>query len=177
MKETVADWLIKVIEDAEGRYYSLVLLVGRSGTGKTRNLQCVADRLGNPVINANLILTERLLQLTKRQRALQAKRILAEEVDKVERQTVLLDNIEVLFDPELAQDPMRLLQGLSRNRTIVATWPGAYDGAFLTYAEPGHPEWRRYSQPEASIVAIEGSLPQATTAQHESPRSGAQEKR
>jgi hypothetical protein len=65
---------------------------------------------------------------------------------------VLLDNIELLFAAELAQDPLRLLQSLSRNRTIVAAWPGLFDGKTLTYAEPGHPEARRYSTPQAVIV-------------------------
>ena len=36
---------------------------------------------------------------------------------------VLLDNIELLFAVEFAQDPLRLLQSLSRNVTIVAAWP------------------------------------------------------
>ncbi|MEN6474686.1 MAG: BREX-3 system P-loop-containing protein BrxF, partial [Syntrophaceae bacterium] len=37
---------------------------------------------------------------------------------------VLLDNIEILFDVSLKQDPLRLLQGLSRNTTLVAAWSG-----------------------------------------------------
>jgi len=37
---------------------------------------------------------------------------------------VLLDNVEVLFDVSLKQDPLRLLQGLSRNKTVVAAWSG-----------------------------------------------------
>ena len=65
---------------------------------------------------------------------------------------ILLDNIELLFAENFAQDPLRLLQSLSRNRTIVAAWPGAFDGTSLTYAEPGHPEARRYSMPQAVIV-------------------------
>ena len=53
---------------------------------------------------------------------------------------------------ELAQDPLKLLQSLSRNRTVVAAWPGNFDGVSLTYAEPGHPEARRYPTPQAMIV-------------------------
>ena len=36
---------------------------------------------------------------------------------------ILLDNIEVIFDVALKQDPLRLLQRLSRNKTVVAAWP------------------------------------------------------
>ena len=70
--------------------------------------------------------------------------ILDEIVREERSDVVLLDNIELLFAVELAQDPLRLLQSLSRNRTIVAAWPGTFDGKTLTYAEPGHPEARRY---------------------------------
>ena len=37
---------------------------------------------------------------------------------------MLLDHLEILFDPALEQDPLRLLQGVSRDRTVVAAWPG-----------------------------------------------------
>ena len=57
---------------------------------------------------------------------------------------ILLDNIEVLFDVSLKQDPLRLLQGLSRNKTVVAAWSGSIDGEHMVYATPDHPEYRRY---------------------------------
>jgi hypothetical protein len=70
---------------------------------------------------------------------------------------VLLDNIELLFAEELAQDPLRLLQALSRNRAVVAAWPGGFDGKYLTYAEPSHAEARRYQTPQAVIVKAGGA--------------------
>ena len=57
---------------------------------------------------------------------------------------VLLDNIEILFDVHLKQDPLRLLQGLSRNKTVVAAWNGSIVDGHMTYAVPDHPEYRRY---------------------------------
>ena len=157
MKEPVQERLQDATVEAEARYYRLVLLVGEPRSGKTLALRAVAERMGCPVVNLNLTLSQRLLELTRKQRALRVKRILAEELDELRAETVMVDNIEVLFDPDLSQDPLRLLQGLTRNRTIASTWPGTFDGIHLTYAEPGHPEWRRYSKPEAAIVAIEGS--------------------
>jgi hypothetical protein len=65
---------------------------------------------------------------------------------------VILDNIEILFDPALQQDPLRCLQGVSRNRTIVASWNGSARDRMLSYAEPGHREYRRYTEVPAIIV-------------------------
>jgi hypothetical protein len=57
---------------------------------------------------------------------------------------VLLDNIEILFDVHLKQDPLRLLRGLSRNKTVVAAWNGSIVDGHITYAAADHPEDRRY---------------------------------
>jgi hypothetical protein len=57
---------------------------------------------------------------------------------------VLLDNIEILFDVSLMLDPLRLLQGLSRNKTVVAAWSGSVEGKHMVYATPDHAEYKRY---------------------------------
>ena len=66
---------------------------------------------------------------------------------------VLLDNIEIMFDVAMRQDPLRLLQRLSRNKTVVATWNGNIVDNSLTYAAPTHPEFRRYPIARDLLVA------------------------
>jgi hypothetical protein len=148
--------LSHLIEDVLPRtqeaYYKLVLAVGPARTGKTAVLTELAKQHSWPRLNVNLRLSERLLELTHRQRAARVAGILDDLIREEKSEVVLLDNIELLFAEELAQDPLRLLQSLSRNRAIVAAWPGGFDGVSLTYAEPGHPETRRYQTPEAVIV-------------------------
>jgi hypothetical protein len=68
---------------------------------------------------------------------------------------VLIDNIEILFEVSLKQDPLRLLQQISRNRTVVATWNGTIAGGYLTYAATNHPEYRRYPAHDLLIVTLE----------------------
>jgi len=148
------DEIIARVEEAKELYHRLVLVVGPMRSGKTQALRALADDRGWPLINANLQISERMLELTQRQRALRAPRLLDDVVSEVGDDVVLLDNLEMLFSPDLALDPLRLLQGLSRNRTVVATWCGEYDGTYLTYAEPGHPEWKRDTYPERRIVAV-----------------------
>jgi hypothetical protein len=146
------------IEEARPLYHRLVIVAGPPRSGKTSALRDLHDEHGWPLVNVNLALSEKLLELTAKQRALRVARIVDDIVQDQAGDTVLLDNIEMLFHPDLKQDPLRLLQSLSRNRTIVATWRGAQLGSSLTYAAPDHPEFRRFEEPQALIVSS-GDVP------------------
>ena len=133
-------------------YNRLVLLVGPSGSGRTTALRALADAEKAPMLNVGAEISRRLLDLTERQRVLQLPKLLEETVAAFPSKLMLLDNTEVLFSPLLKQDPLRLLQGLSRDRTIIASWLGKVEGPHLTYAVPDHPEFRRY--PSAALLIV-----------------------
>lgn len=144
--------LQEVIRQAANQYFRLVLLVASSGSGKTALLQAVAQENGFPLLNINLELSKRMLELTRSQRARQVERLLKDVIASAQGEVVLLDNLEILFDPSLEVEPLRLLQVVSRNCTLVATWNGHYRDGTLTYAEPGHPEYSRFKPVEAILV-------------------------
>lgn len=158
------------VEKARQLYHRLVIVTGPPRSGKTSALRDLHDERGWPLVNINLALSEKLLELTARQRALRVARIVDDIVQEQAGDTVLLDNIEMLFHPDLKQDPLRLLQSLSRNRTIVATWRGAHLGTSLTYAAPDHPEFRRFDEPQALILSsgVPPGSSGATSAQEQS---------
>jgi len=146
--------LEKATLEAAHQYFRLVLLVGAPGSGKTARLQSVAKKLGCELVNLNLELSKKLLELTRDQRSRQVERSLKEVIAAVSGEVVLLDNLEILFDVSLELDPLRLLQVSSRNRTIVASWNGSSHGSTLTYAEPGHPEFAQFKNVEALVVPL-----------------------
>ncbi|WP_295101947.1 BREX-3 system P-loop-containing protein BrxF [uncultured Candidatus Kuenenia sp.] len=156
MAEPIHDKIKRSLLAAEGLYHRLVLLVGETGSGKTSVLRDIADDFGASVININLALSSELLELTARQRSLWLPGILDQIVDKAQS-PVVLDNLEILFDKDLKQDPLRLLQGISRNRTVVASWNGTSTGGRLLYAETGHPEYRSYDLVDVLIVNMDGT--------------------
>jgi hypothetical protein len=155
MPQPLADRVIDAVGHAAELYYRLVMLVAPVGAGKTRALQEVHERTAAPLVNVNLELSRRMLDLTERQRALQLPRLLAEIVGASVADVVLLDNVEVLFDVSLMQDPLRLLQGLSRNMTVVAALSGSIYDQHLVYATPDHPEYKRYPLRDFLVVNLE----------------------
>jgi len=146
--------LEEAIQQAASQYFRLVVLVGAPRSGKTATLQSTAQKLGCEVVNVNLELSKRMLDLTRSQRSRQVERQLKELIAAATGQVVLLDNLEILFDTALEVDPLRLLQVSSRNRTIVASWSGSYRDSTLTYAEPGHPEFVQIKQFEAIVITV-----------------------
>jgi len=148
-----ADILARGVREAASRYYRLVLLVGMAGAGKSVALGALGSN-PTPRLSLGSALGARLLELSRRQRALDCARLLESILDETGADPVALDNLEILFDPALQQDVLRLLQGLSRNRTIVAAWPGEYVDGVLSHAESGHPEFVRYTNPEAVLVNL-----------------------
>ena len=154
MAEAIQDKIKRSLQAAEGLYHRLVLLVGETGSGKTSVLRDVAKSFGTEVINVNLALSAELLELTAKQRALRLPGILDQVIDKVQS-PVVLDNLEILFDKDLKQDPLRLLQGISRNRLVVASWNGTTTGGKLIYAEAGHSEYRSYDLVDLTVVSMD----------------------
>ena len=144
MLEPIVDQIIQNLEYAAELYNRLILVIGSYGSGKTEILNTVAERINIPVLNVNFELSRRMLDLTERQRALKVSQILKEIVAEGDKEVVIMDNTEILFDISLKQDPLRLLQGISRNKTIVASWNGDINDKHLFYAMPGHSEYRKY---------------------------------
>lgn len=156
--EPLADQIVRKIQEVGELYHRLVIVAAPSGSGKTAVLQEVSERTGYQRISVNLDLSRRLLDLTERQRALQVPRLLDEIVGAACGNVVLLDNVEILFDVNLKLEPLQVLRGLARNRTVVVAWNGSVTSAGarhsqLSYAEPGHPEYRHYPANDLVVMS------------------------
>ena len=143
MTECVSEALREQLGHAGSLYHRLVLVIGEDADYRTQILRDVAERTGGHYANVDMELSRCLLDHTERQRVLRLPQLL-EQVAGPARGAVLLDRTHILFEPVLRQDPLRLLQRLSRNRTVAASWDGAIENGHLVHATPEHPEYRRY---------------------------------
>jgi len=146
------DEILKALDSTEGSYQRLILLIGSQGTGKTSIMQEVSTALDVPLTNINLELSKKLMTISERKRPLEARTVLSDILQGMKGEIALLDNIELLFDRNLKLDPLRLLQTHSRNKTIVSTWNGVYEKNQLSYASPGHPEYRREDATDTIVI-------------------------
>jgi ATPase family associated with various cellular activities (AAA) len=155
MAEPLSARIMHLIPQAMPMYHRLILIVAPLGAGKTAALREVAQQTGYNYVNVNLELSRCMLELTQRQRQLQVSRLLRDIIRAAHDQAVLLDNLEILFDVSLQLDPLRCLQDVARDRTVVAAWNGTVTAGHLTYATPDHPEYRRYALEDLVVVCPE----------------------
>ena len=138
----------------------LILLVGSSG--KTRLLRALARRLNTAPLNVGMKLGRRLAATAVSDRGFSTNESLREIVDDVRNDVpLLLDNLEVLFDPSLKINPFNVIKLLAHSRLVIATWPGELRNDRLMYAGMGHPEHRNYTRDGVVVFETAQSHPGA----------------
>jgi chromosomal replication initiation ATPase DnaA len=155
MEKSALVLINNAVSHAPGMYCRLILLVGPSGSGKTSALQELSEKTGKNIINVNLEMSRALLEIPVNRRESRVSRIFNDLVRDDGASSdfpVLLDNLEILFDKDLKQDPLVLLQNASHNYTVIASWNGTCDRSKLTFAVSGHPEYRYYGSIDAQII-------------------------
>jgi hypothetical protein len=138
----------------------LILLIGPPRSGKTALLKSFGERMGMVPLNIGSELGRQLMPVPHKQRHLQAGNLLRELAEMhAPGDLLLIDNIELLFDPSLQLSPLDLLKKQAHTKKVVAVWPGELRGegrtARLTYAEMGHPEQRDYATDGVVVLQIQ----------------------
>lgn len=106
-------------------------------------------------INVGQLLSEKLIMVPKQERSVQASLIFSEMIRSTTTEPVGLNRLEILFNRELAVDPLKLLLANAKEKTVLALWPGRFDPKIgLTYAQPSHPEYRFYKPSDISNLLI-----------------------
>lgn len=137
--------LQKVIKSTSRSSEKLVLVVGKAGSGKSRLLR---ELPADAYIDLSKELSERLLHLPRRKRPQLIQNLLQEIINSCEGSLVIVDNIEMLFLPELELNPLKILAQLSREKILVVAWSGSYKDGQLVWGEPGQLNYHILTFPE-----------------------------
>ncbi len=147
--------LVKQIQHSAA-HTKLILVVAPHSSGKTQLLMKLSEASTIPRINLNLELSKLLIDVPAKRRSPKVDRFVSEIVHRFNNGTkgVILDNIELLFAVELQIDPLRLFENIGRNYLLIVSWPGKVHGKTLTYAEPGHGEYKHYPDVDCPIIDL-----------------------
>jgi len=134
----------------------LIVLAGPRGSGKTKLLRELGDKMGVQPLNINLELGRRFAATSQAARGFSAGQLLRDIADRERNDSdlLLLDNLELLFERGLQINPLDLIKRLAHSKRIVAVWPGELRGNRLYYAEMTHPEYRDYDSDGVVALAI-----------------------
>ena len=121
----------------------LIVLAGQRGSGKTKLLHELGAKLGISPLNVSLELGRRLAATPINKRGFSAGELLREiAVKERTEDPLLLDNLELLFEPGLQINPLDLVRRLAHSKRVVAVWSGDLHDDRLVYADMSHPEHR-----------------------------------
>jgi len=149
-----ADTVINSLAHVGKNFSKLLILVGPASSGKTQCLHEISERINIPYINLGVDLSKKLIELSSKQQVLRVSGLTKEIISNVTLDTVLVDNIELLFNPELKIDPVRLLLNCSRNKTLIVAFSGKQVGNSIIYAEPHHLEHRKFEIKDYEAISF-----------------------
>lgn len=158
MAQNINQAVINAINNVSLDRHKLVVLLGAFGVGKTKILRDIAEETGGVYLNLNLELSERLLTLPRNAMndGVTVPRLIDEICDSFSpnKETILVDNIELLFSPELGKiNPIDTFKRFSRQRPVVIAIPAYREGNLAVYSTPDSQDY--FPVPLEDFVTIE----------------------
>lgn len=72
---------------------------------------------------------------------------------------IICTDIDLLFEPSLALDPLIVFRQIARHTKLVILWPGNYKDGVLSYAIPDHKHYRFWRNPQdIDIIGVSDAL-------------------
>lgn len=116
--------------------------------------QFLVDQYSWQQIALSTQLSQVLLDVAPRRRPTIAPRAFADMLQGLTPGPVLCREIDLLFEPTLKLDPLRLFRDQSRYTITAVLWPGSYVDGILAYAVPEHAHYQTWVRPELCDYCI-----------------------
>ncbi|MCX6028262.1 MAG: BREX-3 system P-loop-containing protein BrxF [Chloroflexi bacterium] len=119
-----------------------------------RVAQDLAAALGVQPLSVGKELSGALLGEPAQARPRLARAWLLATVSRLAPGPILLTDIDLLFEPAWALDPVALFRSASHSARLIVAWPGAYEQGTLAYAVPEHSAYRPWHRPDVQILDL-----------------------
>lgn len=139
--------LSKLLQEHTAHWHKLIFILEKNYD----NYQIDKLKMSFEVLNINLLLSEKLLTISSKNYPLYVE----EEVRnllKDKKHVYIFHHIDILFDPLLRINPVRLLENISKQYQLIVVWPGDYIKEKLIYAKQGHPEHFKCEDFEGEVI-------------------------
>lgn len=117
--------------------------------------QQLTAELAQAPLDIGLLLSEALVNVPAQRRAGRVQSVLLTALGQRQGGPVLCTEIDLLFEPTLAQDPLLLLHSCSRQVPLIILWPGTFRDNILAYGAQTHRHYRTWFRPEVQDGCIQ----------------------
>ena len=107
-----------------------------------------------PIVNVNINISKLLIGKTKDAHSREIVDWFIAKKNETRNHPILFSGIEILFEPYLKIDPLKIFKQVSRNTTVLVMWPGEYKNDNLSYASPEHAHYKTWADPGVEIIQI-----------------------
>ncbi len=115
----------------------------------------IADKFkGFGYLSLGEMLSSALLKYEGKDRKNHVIKELDEIFHDINSEKLIVDNIDILFNPEYSIDILGYFVQLARNRKLIIIWPGEYALEGLTYASPEHEDYKRYLVKDYNVICL-----------------------
>lgn len=159
MKSVITGELITAIQTVQADRHKLIILLGKFGSGKTAILKQTANAVEGKYLNLNMELSEKLLGIPI-SHYLDGATVhaiidqLCEDASP-HQEPLLVDNLEILFSPELGKiNPIDTFKRISRERPVVIALPAYRQGLSAIYSSSGHEDYVVMPLEEYIVIEI-----------------------
>lgn len=157
---TFQDQIAECIRRAENARDMLVLVVGSSQPENSKSLQSMARANGLHYLQLGEPLAHRLTDIPARRRPMALEAIVSEMLEASQSSRVCVDHTEILFEPTLHCDPLRLALQLSRSRLVLFALDGIYSDGQFVHGYADHPEYFTADLRGLPVITLTNQIPE-----------------
>lgn len=106
------------------------------------------------VLSLGEVLSKELLKIDKNVRNSEVEKTLKQIITSINKDELIITDIDILFNPAYKLDIIRLFIQLSRNRRVIVQWPGKLDSQNLVYSSQEYEDYSRYSIRDYDIICL-----------------------
>lgn len=108
-----------------------------------------------PVVNLNKDLNKILIKNQEVNLSKEISNFILSKVKSIKSDLILIEQIDIIFDPCIEIDPLKILMQAGKLRNLIVLWPGEYKNRTLTYGSIEYGYSQIWKNPDLLILKIE----------------------